>query len=262
VTRLFDDAARAYLSDGLWGSECDPYAGAVKTLHVRRSSVAEARPWIAEFHYSRTMPDAVKEVFVGHYPGGLLAGFVVFGMGAGKAQYLAVVPDLNDGEYRELSRLWSPDGMPKNTESRLIRLALGMLRGVRLVLSYADPSRGHMGGIYQATNWAYLGMTDGGERLVDAQGRELHSKLLSVYRMRHPAEYAGMTSREIALSLGWTFIPNSPKHRYAMRLDGGPLPGLPYPHAVAASSDAADFQSDEGGPQPTLPLHTPAEASA
>lgn len=33
-------------------------------------------------------------------------------------------------------------------------------------------------------------------------------------------------------------------------------------HAVAASSDAADFQSDEGGSQPTLLLHFPVDLSA
>ena len=55
---------------------------------------------------------------------------------------------------RELTRLWSPDGMPKNTESKLISESIKLLpKEVRLILSYADPSQGHLGKIYQATKY-------------------------------------------------------------------------------------------------------------
>lgn len=244
MTRAFDIAAREYLDGGLWGMDCPVYEGPVHDLTVVPSTVAAARPWIATFHYSRTMPDATKEVFAGYYPGGVLAGFVVYGMGANKAQYTAVVPDVRDGEYRELTRLWSPDGMPKNTESRLIGQSLRMLRGVRLVMSYSDPSQGHRGTIYQATNWLYLGMTDGGERLVDERGQELHSKLLAVYRMRQPERFGEKSGRTIAAELGWTFISNPPKHRYAMLLGSNryratltkSLPIQPYPKSIEAAA--------------------------
>lgn len=29
--------------------------------------------------------------------------------------------------------------------------------GIRLIVSFADPTQGHHGGIYQATNWVYTG---------------------------------------------------------------------------------------------------------
>ena len=110
-----------------------------KELFVRKAKVKEARPYIATHHYSKIMPDSSKEVFMGFY-GDTLAGICVFGMGTGKHQYTRLLPDLKDGEYRELTRLWSPDGMPKNTESKLISISLRMLPlNVKLVLSYADP---------------------------------------------------------------------------------------------------------------------------
>jgi hypothetical protein len=187
VTRAFDQAAREYQAGGLWGEPEVVAGGRPRDIRVRRISVRAARPLVATYHYSRTMPDATREVFGGYFPGEVLAGIVVFGMGAGKGQYLRLLPDLRDGEYRELSRLWSPDGMPTNTESRLIATSIRLLDpSVRLVVSYADPSQGHLGRVYQATNFLYLGMTDGGERLVDEDGQEVHSKLLSVYRMRRP----------------------------------------------------------------------------
>lgn len=263
MTRPFDDAARAYLRDGLWGPETDT-TGDPRAIRVRAISVKAARPLIATHHYSRTMPDATREVFAGYFPDGRMAGIVVFGMGAGKAQYTRLLPDLADGEYRELSRLWSPDGLATNTESRLIGVAIRLLpQNVRLVISYADPSQGHVGRVYQATNFTYLGQTDGGERLIDTSGREVHSKLLSVYRMRHP-EMADWTSRAIADHYGFTAIPNPSKHRYAYarRSDDRTVlnrSARPYPIAVAASSDAPGVQSGEGGSQPTSPLHNPCD---
>jgi len=32
-------------------------------------------------------------------------------------------------------------------------------KGLKLVVSYADFNQGHHGGIYQATNWIYVGGT-------------------------------------------------------------------------------------------------------
>lgn len=259
MTRAFDRDARAYLLDGLWGEPEGDATVRPRDIRVRRVSVKAARPFVASYHYSRTMPDATREVFAGYFPGSVLAGFVVFGMGAGKGQYTRLLPDLMDGEYRELSRLWSPDGMPTNTESRLIAASIRKLVGVRLVISYADPSQGHNGAIYQATNFVYLGQTDGGERLADESGQEVHSKLLSVYRMRHP-RMADWTSKDIADHFGFRPIPNPAKHRYAFATNPTDrlviqAMALPYPRAVAASSDAPGVQPGEGGSQPTSPLH-------
>ena len=258
MTRAFDQAAREAAKSGFWplAKHADTNH-AVKSITVRLVPVSAARPYVASFHYSRTMPDATMEVFRGDFPDGSLAGFVVFGVGVSRGQYTRLLPDLQDGEYRELTRLWSPDGLPRNTESRLIAASVRRLpTSVRLIVSYADPSRGHLGTIYQAASWVYLGMTTPGARLVDASGQEVHQKLMSVYRMRHPAKYGTATNAEIAEAEGLTFIDNPAKHRYAIarrREDREMLAeaAQPYPRAVAASSDASGTQPGEGGPQPT-----------
>ena len=190
------------------------YVGEARDLYIEKTTVADARGWIAEYHYSHIMPDSTKEVFAGYYPGGVLAGFIVFGMGSGKGQFLRLLPDLQNGEYRELTRLWSPDIMPRNTESRLIGAAIKKLKGVRLLLSYADGSQNHVGTIYQATNWIYTGLTHGGTRLVNPSGQEQHSRLVSMYKKRHPDLYGKMTLKQIIKTLGWRVIDNPPKHRY------------------------------------------------
>lgn len=62
----------------------------------------------------------------------------------------------------ELNRLWCADGLPKNIESRFIGWCLRELKKIRptlILVSYADGSKGHVGLVYQATNWNYTGQS-------------------------------------------------------------------------------------------------------
>ena len=117
----------------------------------------------------------VKLTKEGFYDG-TFAGVCVFGMGTGKGQYYRLIDDLQDGEYRELTRMWSPDDMPKNTESRLISESIKLLpKKVRFIMSYADPSVGHMGTIYQATNWLCCGKSQADEWYI-VDGEKIHPR--------------------------------------------------------------------------------------
>lgn len=64
----------------------------------------------------------------------------------------------------ELSRLWISDDMPHNTESWFIARTVDWVKRhrpeVECLVSYADPSQGHSGTIYKASNWTSDGMTD------------------------------------------------------------------------------------------------------
>jgi hypothetical protein len=185
-----------------------------RSLFVRRGKVKEARPFIAAHHYTHIMPDSTKEVCMGYYDD-VLAVICVFGMGKGKNQYIRLIPDLQDGEYRELTRLWSPDNMPKNTESKLISTSLKMLpKEVKIVLSYADPGQNHLGTIYQATNWYYIGRTSGGQKMINHLGEEVHPRLVSMYKLRHPEKYGQLTMRQIMDKLGWEYDSGTSKYRY------------------------------------------------
>jgi hypothetical protein len=59
----------------------------------------------------------------------------------------------------ELRRFCMIDDTPKHSESRSISIMLRALRkhGVQRVLSYADPTHGHVGMIYKALGFACLG---------------------------------------------------------------------------------------------------------
>jgi len=60
----------------------------------------------------------------------------------------------------ELNRLWVSDSLPRNTESQFIGWCRKQLRKIQpniILISYADGARGHVGIVYQATNWIYTG---------------------------------------------------------------------------------------------------------
>lgn len=69
------------------------------------------------------------------------------------------------GPTWELARLWVCDAMPTNTETYFIGRAIRHIRQTRkdvlMLVSYADPSAGHAGVIYRASNWTFDGRTDG-----------------------------------------------------------------------------------------------------
>ena len=58
----------------------------------------------------------------------------------------------------ELTRLWIEDDTPKNTESFLIGNTLRLVEK-EIIVSYAEIQQGHLGVVYQATNWLYTGLS-------------------------------------------------------------------------------------------------------
>ena len=189
----------------------------VSSMIIKQVDVKFARPYIATYHYSKTMPDSTKYVFAGFY-GEKLAGIIVYGMGSGKNQYSALFPNIQNGQYLELTRMWSADEMPRNSESKLIGGSFKLLPPeIEILVSFADPSHNHAGTIYQATNWYYCGMSNGGRQLVTEDGIEKHTRLLGIYKMRHP-EYKDMSNEDLMKKYGWTYQDTSGKYRYVFLL--------------------------------------------
>lgn len=148
----------------------------LKALSVRPVLPSVVRPLIVEHHYLHSMPAATWRCF-GVYAGAELAGGAVFTAGprhgwrlmrGGRPQHVAA-----------LARLWLADDLPKNAESRVIGVILRLLRQEniwKLVLSYADPTVGHRGTIYQATGWLYLGRSSPGSYVDLGDGTPCHPR--------------------------------------------------------------------------------------
>jgi hypothetical protein len=97
----------------------------------------------------------------GLFDGEEMLGTVIYGKPASNALCVGVCGPEESKQVIELTRLWIKDGTPKNTESYLIGNSLKMLpKELDIVVSYAEIQAGHIGIVYQATNWIYTGMSD------------------------------------------------------------------------------------------------------
>lgn len=118
-------------------------------------------------------------VKVGAWENGQFIGCVIFAQG--NNQHHGKAFGLGLFEVCELVRVALKEH--KHAVSRIVALALTFLRrfcaGIRLVVSYADPEHGHVGGIYQAGNWTYVGVGGSSEAFFDATGKRLHSRAYS-----------------------------------------------------------------------------------
>lgn len=186
-----------------------------RDLKVKSVPSSFVRQYVATYHYSHVMPDNSFECFAGYY-GIKLAGVVVFGSGANNKTFSALIPDMELEDCRELTRLWSPDGMPQNTESKLIKESLKLLpNNVNLIVSFADPSQNHQGIIYQASNFLYCGMSGSSTMLINEKGEKFHVRTIGSYKRRHP-ELRNLTNKEVMEKYNWKSVESSGKHRYVL----------------------------------------------
>jgi hypothetical protein len=208
---------------------------------------------VMNWHYSRAMPSS-KLAKIGVWENGKFIGAIIYGLGA--TPNLCKPYGLTQQECCELVRV----ALSKHETpvSRIVAISMRILKrdmpGVRLVVSFADPSEGHHGGIYQAGGWLYGGKS-ADARFFVVNGIE-----------RHPRSIG---SSGWVQSLGWlranvdnrastTLKPG--KHRYLMPLDDEMRARIeplrkPYPkRAGSADGGTAGIQPVGGGSNPTPAL--------
>jgi len=85
-------------------------------------------------------------------------GVVVYGTPSSAPLRRGIAGDENVNNVVELTRLWVCDSVPRNGESFLIGNTIKQC-GKEIVVSYAEIEQGHLGIVYQATNWYYTGLS-------------------------------------------------------------------------------------------------------
>jgi len=136
---------------------------------------------------------------------GQIVGVVTYGVPASSTLLKGVCGEDEASNVYELNRLWVDDSVPKNGESYLIGNTLGLL-DKEIVVSYADTSQGHVGVVYQASNWLYTGLS---AKFKDPKVRGLENQ--------HHATYAhGLTNKQVVEKFGDRayFVERPRKHRY------------------------------------------------
>lgn len=90
-----------------------------------------------------------------------LIGVACYGDPVGRHSGASISEVLDRTEVLELTRLFVFDGYGSNIESWFVGQTFKWLKEnaphIRALVSYSDPKAGHVGTVYQATNWIYQG---------------------------------------------------------------------------------------------------------
>jgi len=205
----------------------------------------EAAKYACErWHYSGTTPNQ-KLVKIGAWELDKFVGVVLYGSSANNN--LGKPYGLTQVQTCELVRVALTTH--KTPVSRIVAVSLKMLKRysakLRLVVSYADPEQSHHGGIYQAGNWIYAGLTEPADEYI-VNGVRMHGRALRSTRSTHrfgriPAANVMQWAAKV-LDPNIRSIAGSSKHRYLYPLDKEmrkriqPL-AMPYPKRASEAGD-------------------------
>ncbi len=201
---------------------------ALQSLLVKPIPMAVARELLVLWHYLHSFPGGTQLAFGVFWVLRLMGALT---LGAGPAQAHRLVEGACPQDCLVLTRLWLSDELPLYSESRVLGIILRALRNsteVKFLISYADPTQGHVGYVYQATNWLYTGLSQATPLYDIGDGQLYHSRTLSQIYGTHSLKYLREHGVQAKL------VPQAPKHRYIYFLDPSwkerlKVPVLPYP---------------------------------
>lgn len=215
----------------------------------RKAAAYACRHW----HYTRRMNGCFKQVYFGVWEDDEFVGAIIFGCGSTLA--IGSPFGIQGREAAELLRVTLKEH--KSHVSQMIRFAIKLLRDqcpkLRILVSYADSSEGHHGGIYQAGNWIYLGAKSSSSILF--LGELVHAKTLHT---KYGTSAMPWLRSHVDPNARW--IVTLPKHKYVMPLDDDMRKQIeplrkPYPKRVGSdTSDTPADQAGKGGAAPTPAL--------
>lgn len=87
-----------------------------------------------------------------------LVGVICYGTPSSATLRRGICGDEHKENVIELTRLWIEDSTPKNAESYLIGNTLRLVNK-EIIVSFSEIEYGHIGTVYQATNFIYTGLS-------------------------------------------------------------------------------------------------------
>lgn len=172
----------------------------MKVLPIKNE---ETEPWLLQKHYAKRMPQIMYAF--GLYEESSLVGVVTYGIPASPSLCMGVCGKEYADKVLELNRVCLETN-EKNWASFLVANSMKLLPKPTIVVSYADTAQGHVGYVYQSTNFLYTGLS---ANRVDwaIKGQEhKHAKTIS----------DGKTLEDLKIEYGddFYYVERSRKHRY------------------------------------------------
>jgi hypothetical protein len=185
----------------------------VRDLKVAPISQANAKDLLVRHHYLHSFPGGTKLCF-GIFYQSVLLGAIALGVGPFLGYRL--VDKATPEDCITLTRLWLADDLPRNSESHVIGILLRSLQketSLKFVLAHSDPAAGHLGIIYQTTNWIYTGLSSTTPLYDIGDGILHHSRSLAHGLGTHSIRYL------VSQGINVKTVPQMAKHRYIYFLD-------------------------------------------
>lgn len=123
---------------------------------VRRIERDHCAGYVLNVHYARRWP-SISYAY-GLFEAGELVGICTFGTPCSSSLRAGIAGQEFTGNVTELNRLCLRDNR-KNQASYLVAAAIRLLPDDAIIVSYADMAQGHVGYVYQATNFLYTGLS-------------------------------------------------------------------------------------------------------
>lgn len=152
-----------------------------KDYVVRTCPIEMVRSICKTKHYLKRVPSILAHYGL-YYRNDMLLGVITFGIPPNQ-HLMQVCGDNYKRSVLELNRLWCYDEAPRNSESFLIAQSIKLLKKerpeIKILISFADTREGHLGYIYQASNWYFAGWSVPGGGSIMINGEEYHAKSLN-----------------------------------------------------------------------------------
>ena len=172
----------------------------MKVLPIKNE---ETEPWLLQKHYAKRMPQIMFAF--GLYDESSLVGVITYGIPASPPLCMGICGKEFSNKVLELNRICL-ESNNKNWASFLVANSMKLLPKPTIVVSFADMAQGHIGYVYQASNFIYTGLS---AHRVDwtIKGQEhKHAKTIG----------DGLTLKAIKAKHGddFYYVERSRKHRY------------------------------------------------
>ena len=194
----------------------------IKKMICRPISSKVCNEFIKKHHYSGKVVNN-SSLHLGFFLNSVLVGGMSFGPSLDKSKIIGLVENTGWNEFVELNRMAFANTMPKNTESRAIKISIVMIKKyaphIKWIVTFADGTQCGDGTIYRASGFKLIGINES-KNLIRLPSGEvihkmtLHSNLLSPRRELDGKNYLEITNGEYSLK------------KYIQYVNGEIIPGF------------------------------------
>lgn len=190
-------------------------------MRIARANTKAINYACKNFHYSKSVP-AVQYGYNVYNDNDEWCGAILYGGGANNNMPKSF--GKNAGEVLELVRV-ALNGKQETT-SKAVAMSLKQLHKdnplCQIVVSYADHRQKHLGTIYQATNWIYIGKTITSDTQYFYKGKWTHERTINAQKNKEQLK-ATLPKRENSNKFKYVFCFNKRERKEYLKI------ALPYP---------------------------------